>query len=107
MADSLVVYKQRTNIFEFIFFGQDLSQDVLTSQIRRGQSSNSHKIAEFDIRPRTDGKDGRYIFTIDDSELENIPDVVGWLDIKRVSGGEPLAVLESPIPVTFQRALVD
>lgn len=103
----LTVYKQRTNIYEFVFFGMDLSEDVITSQIRRGRSTTSHKIVEFEIRPKTDGKDGRFIFTIDDSNLQSITDVMGYLDIKRMSGGEPLPVLESPIEVVFQKALVD
>lgn len=100
----ITVYKKRTNTKE-VWFGADYSDDELVSEIRVAADDESELIASWSIEPKTDGVDGKYIFTIDDSDLpSDIPDK-GYMDIKRISAGEPLAVHKGYIVVDFQEVV--
>lgn len=104
MADEIIVHKGRTVILP-VQLSYDVSQDTIRSQIRKGRSVTSAIIAEWAVSFRTDGRDGKLIFRLDDAVTSEITENMGFMDIKRVTGGEPIAVLESPIPVVFRSVI--
>lgn len=101
---ALIVYKNRTNVIP-VNLGVDVSTDEIVSEIREGKSTASTLIATWDISFDTDGKDGKLIFRIDDSDLDDVSQKFGYMDIKRVAGGEPYPVLKNPIRVVFRNAV--
>lgn len=98
MPKPLVIHKGRTNIIP-VGLGFDVSGDDFKSEIR---DSKSELIAEFEVTFLTDGTDGELILTLDNSESENIDKTYGFMDIKRVSNGEPLSVFNGPLQVVFK-----
>ncbi len=103
---TLNVFKDRTNIVS-VFLGIDVSEDTISSEIRSGKAKTSDLIATWEVSFATDGTDGELVFRIDDSDLDSITAERGYMDIKRVSGGEPYAVLRRPIRVAFKDTVTE
>lgn len=101
MASELRIYKDRTNIIP-VDLGFDVSLDTITGEIRTDKNMESDLLATWDVSFETDGTDGKLILTLDDSVLGEIEVKIGWTDLKRVSGGEPLPVFDDPIKVRFK-----
>lgn len=101
MGSKVVVYKNRTNRLT-VNLGIDVSGDTLTSQIRVDEDHESELIATWVVTFATDGTDGVLLLTLDDTITADISVDTGFMDIKRVSGGEPLAVFDKPLEVSFQ-----
>lgn len=81
-----------------IFLPYLVTGDEITSQIRSGLSVNSSLIAEWTVN--IDPEDGRKLYlTLDDSDTAGIVELVGYMDLKRVTGGEPVQVLDYPLLV--------
>jgi hypothetical protein len=104
MSSHITVRKNRTNIME-VQLAYDVSSEIITSQIRKGRTPEHPLICEWLIRFKNDGKDGSLIFTLDDSVTSEIEDTVGYMDILRISGGEPITVIEFPLIVFFQEVI--
>ena len=104
MSNKLIVYKNRTNIIS-VDLGMDVSGDTITSQIRTEQDPDSALLLTWTVAPVTDGSDGLFTFTADDASTGSVEVDSGHMDIKRVSGGEPFAVFDRPIEVSFQGAV--
>ncbi len=100
----VVVDKGRTVILP-VSLGFDVSQDVFTSQIRVTKSSTSTLIATWVVTFATNGTDGELILTLDDSVTTSITQSIGYMDLKRVSGGEPLPVFNEPLEVVFNNVV--
>lgn len=100
-GEILVVYKNRTNIVP-VSMGIDVSGDTITSEIR---TVSGTLIATWSVAFASDGTDGELVFTLDNSAVSSITHQTGVMDIKRVSGGEPLPVFERPIEVEFRNAI--
>lgn len=94
------VHKGRTNILT-VDLGYDVSGDTLTSEIRVSANQTSPIIATWAVSFATTGVDGRLILRLDNSATVNIEHANGYMDIKRLTGGEPVPVFAQPIPVTF------
>lgn len=101
MAGELIVYKNRTNVVP-VNLGYDVSADTITSEIRVGKNKESTLIATWSVDFLTDGTDGKLILTLDDSDLDTITQKYGYMDLKRVSGGEPLPVFKHVLKVLFE-----
>lgn len=101
MTSQLVVHKGRTNVIT-VSMGQDVSADTITSEIRSEPDVDSVLIATWNVAFATDGVDGELILTMDDIITGQIVATGGYMDLKRVSGGEPLPVFEKPLEVEFQ-----
>lgn len=101
MSDSIIVYKDRTNVIT-ASLGIDVSGDTLTSEIR---TESGTLIATWDVVFDSDGTDGELILTLDNSDVTSIGYPSGLMDIKRVTAGEPLAVFEEPIEVEFRETV--
>lgn len=96
------VFKDRTTVVGFKF-PYDLSDSVLTSEIRRGPSDDTPLIATWEIEFTNDGRDGATLFSIDNSVSALIEESYGYMDVKRVVDGEPVPVFDDPLPVEFKR----
>lgn len=103
--DDVVVYKNRTNVL-VVELGVDVSNDEFFSQIREKSNNDSLLLATWTTSFETDGVDGLVRLTLDDSDLQNITAKSGYMDIKRVSGGEPLQVFEV-IKVKFENTVTE
>jgi hypothetical protein len=99
MSD-IVVYKNRTNILT-VSLGTDVSGDIFESQIREKSANDSLLLATWSVAFATDGIDGELVLTLDDSQLTDITARTGYMDIKRITGGEPFAVF-APVKVVFR-----
>lgn len=98
---SIIVYRHRTTLLS-VSLGYDISNNIVTSEIREGQDLNTGLIATWDVSFRNDGKDGGLVFRIDDSVSSEIAHTYGYMDIKRVVDGEPYNVLNVPLQVLFK-----
>jgi outer membrane translocation and assembly module TamA len=101
MSDAIVVYKKRTNVIT-VSMGIDVSADQITSEIR---TESGALIATWHVTFDSDGKDGELILRLDDSETSGIEYEKGLMDIKRVTGGEPVPVFEMPLEVEFRKSV--
>jgi energy-converting hydrogenase Eha subunit B len=106
MSGQIVVHKGRTNSIS-VGLGYDVSGDVFTSQIRADSDTSSALLATWVVTFATDGSDGELVLSIDDSITREITADRGYMDIKRVSNGEPLAVFDKPVEVIFQGSVTD
>lgn len=103
---TVIVYLGRTNT-KTVDVGADVSGDTITSEIRADKNDpESTLLGTWDVSFLTDGEDGMLVITIDDSELDDIePGTIGWMDFKRISGGEPYPVIKQPIRVRFKASV--
>lgn len=101
MSSSVIVHKGRTNIIT-VSMGFDVSTDIITSEIRAEPERESVLIATWEVDFVTDGTDGELRLTLDDVITAQIKASGGYMDLKRVVGGEPLPVFERPLEVQFQ-----
>lgn len=101
MPQSITIHRNRTNIIP-VSLGFDVSGDTFSSEIRKERDATSLKLAEFVVTFDTDGVDGELILTLDDAVVNLITAHRGYMDIKRVSSGEPLAVFDEPLEVFFK-----
>lgn len=99
--DEIIVYKNRTNTLT-ISLGFDVSTDTFSSEIREKADYTSTLIATWTIAFLTDGTDGELILTLDDSVTSAITAKKGYMDLKRVTGGEPVNVFDEPLAVVFR-----
>lgn len=106
MGNRIIVYKNRTNVIT-VAMGMDVSSDILTSEIREKKEIDSALIAEWDITFATDGVDGELVLTLDDLVVAGITETSGYMDIKRVTAGEPLPVFDKPLYVEFRNVVTE
>lgn len=101
MSGEIVVYKARTNVLT-IGLGYDVSADTLTSQVRSEPDLDAPLLMEWDVAFATDGTDGELVLTVDDLVTSEISANSGYMDLKRVTGGEPVPVFDRPVEVVFR-----
>lgn len=102
MSNEIVVYKGRTNKLS-VSLGVTLVGDTITSQIRALPDSTSTLIATWGVTlTNGTGSDGELTLTLDDTVTSAITANSGYMDIKRVTAGEPVAVFERPLEVVFR-----
>ncbi len=106
MSNHLIVHKHRTNVVS-VDLGMDVSQDTITGEIRTKPDVDSVKICEWLVNFVTDGTDGLLTLTLDESITVQITQELGYMDLKRVSGGEPLAIFDKPLEVVFQGVVTE
>lgn len=102
MTTQVTVWKgRRTKLL--VALGYDVSQDdSLHSEIRADQDRSSELIATWEVAFATDGQDGELILTLDDEATATITRSNGYMDIKRIVGGEPYSAWDEPIEVLFK-----
>jgi len=97
----VTVHKGRTVILP-VSLGMDVSQDIITSQIREDKRRTSQLIATWSVSFDTDGTDGELILTLDNTVTAAITNVIGYMDLKRVTDGEPVNIFDDPLEVVFK-----
>lgn len=98
----LIVHKTRTNVVPVNLGDVDISSDEFTSEIRVDKNPEAELIATWTVTFFTDGTDGKLVLTLDDTVTADITKSTGYMDIKRVSAGEPLDVFSEPLEVLFR-----
>lgn len=101
MSNEIVVYKGRRNVIT-VGLGIDVSGDTFKSQIRSEPELDAPLICEWVITFATTGADGELVLTLDDSITSNIQVNSGYMDLLRISGGEPLPVFDRVVDVVFR-----
>lgn len=102
----IVVQRGRTIVVP-VSMGFNISEDVFTSQIRTEINPESTLIAEWAVTFDTDGTDGELVLTLTDDITAAIVQSVGYMDLKRVSGGTSLPVLADPLEVYFEDVVTE
>lgn len=100
----VIVQKGRTNTVQ-LGLGYDVSNDTFESEIRAEKNHESTHLATWVVSFLTDGTDGELILTLDDSVTSEITKSTGWMDVKRISAGEPLTVFDEPLEVLFKNTI--
>lgn len=106
MYQQVIVNKGRTTKLQ-VGFGFDISGDTFFSEIREEPNRTSTLIVEWTPSFATDGTDGELILTIDDSVSGPVTKSVGYMDIKRVTGGEPVSVFDEILEVLFKESVTE
>jgi len=101
MTTPIIVYKNRTNIVT-VNLGMNVSGDTFSSQIRKTKTAGSTLLATWTVTFQTNGSDGMLVLTLDNSVTSAIVETTGYMDIKRTTAGEPIAVFSEPLEVTFR-----
>lgn len=99
----ITVYKNRTNVKQ-IHLGYDVSGDIITSQVRAKKEIGSLLLFTWTVSLLTDGVDGKLVISVDDSALTDITVKHGYMDLKRMSAGEPLQVFDA-VKVHFRESI--
>ena len=101
MSSKVIVHKGRTNIIR-VSLGMDVSADVFTSQIRSEPDQGAPLLATWDVSFETDGTDGMLVLVLDNLYTTQIHANSGFMDLKRVTGSEPVSVFDEPLEVSFR-----
>jgi hypothetical protein len=101
MPNPVVVHKARTNTV-IVDLGEDVSTDTFTSEIRSEPDHESTLLMTWDVDFESDGTDGRLVLTVDDLITEQITVDSGYMDVKRVTGGQPVPMFDKPLEVIFR-----
>jgi hypothetical protein len=102
--DQIVVYKGRTNTLT-VALGFDVSNDEFSSEVRADKDRGSELLASWNVSFLTDGVDGELVLTMDDSVSNLVTKNIGYMDLKRLSAGEPLNVFDEPLEVWFKEPI--
>lgn len=101
MSNEVIVHKGRTNIIR-VHMGIDVSGDTITSEIRSEPDVDSPLLATWTVAFETTGADGKLILTLDNVITSQISATAGYMDLKRVTGGQPVPVFDRPLEVSFR-----
>lgn len=104
MSNQVIVHKNRTNTI-IVRLGMDISADLFTSEIRTEPNVEGVLVASWNVSFDTDGTDGNLRLVLDNTITSDIDVDSGYMDIKRVSVGEPLPVFDRPLEVVFVGAV--
>jgi hypothetical protein len=105
MANQIVIHKARTNVIT-VSLGIDVTGETLTSEIRTQPEVDSPLVATFVVAV-IDDETGELTLTLDNTVTEGIVVDFGYMDIKRISGGEPLPVFDRPLEVKFRGVVTE
>lgn len=97
----IVVFKNRTTVIP-VSIGHDISDDTFVSEIREEVDPTSELLASWVVSFATDGTDGELVLTLDDTVTSLVEKSKGYMDIKRLSAGEPISVFDEPLEVLFK-----
>jgi hypothetical protein len=101
VSNQLWIYKGRTMVVP-MSLGFDVSNDTFESHIRTEKRRESELIAEWVITFETDGTDGELVLTLDNSVTDLLDESRGYMDVKRITGGEPINVFDEPLEVLIK-----
>lgn len=97
----IIVHKGRTNTLT-VSLGVNVATDTITSEIRAEPDQSSELIATWVVAKVGDGSAGDITLTLDDTATKTIKALSGYMDLKRMKGGEPIPVFDQPLEVEFR-----
>ena len=100
MTNPVVVHKGRTNIIT-VNLGIDVTGDTFESEIRTEPEVTSTLIAPWVVTV-VDAAEGILQLEMDDLVSGQVTVSSGYMDIKRVTGGEPVPVFDEVLDVSFR-----
>lgn len=106
MANEVIVHKGRRNVIS-VNLGYDVSADIITSEIRAAPTRSAPLLATWVVTFATDGTDGELTLTLDDAATETTEADRGYMDLKRLTGGEPVSVFDQPLEVVFRGTVTE
>ncbi|MET0786840.1 MAG: hypothetical protein ABWY25_09055 [Paenisporosarcina sp.] len=106
MSNQVIVHKGRTNTVT-VSMGVNVSGDTITSEIRTEPNQESPLVATWVVTFATNGADGELILKLDDTVTAGIVVDTGYMDLKRVSNGEPIPVFDRPLEVVFRGTVTE
>jgi hypothetical protein len=101
MSNKVIVHKGRTNTL-IINMGIDISERIITSEIRSEPTVESPLLATWTVTFVTNGTDGKLKLMLDDLATSQIDASSGYMDLKRVVAGEAISVFDTPLEVSFR-----
>jgi hypothetical protein len=101
MSNKIIVHKGRTNTL-YVNLGINISADTFTSEIRSEPTQESPLIATWVVSFVTTGSDGKLKLVLDNTHTSQIAANSGYMDLKRVTGSEPVPVFDRPLEVSFR-----
>jgi hypothetical protein len=99
-VDKVIVHRNRTNVIS-VELGIDITGDTITSEIRVHPEHTSVLLATWVVAV-VNAVTGNITLTLDDLITGQIEVDKGYMDIKRVSGGEPVPLFDRPVEVEFR-----
>lgn len=106
MSNQVIVHKGRTNTVT-VSMGVSVLGDTITSEIRTEPDVEAPLIATWIVTFVTDGSDGELILKLDDTVTAGIVVDTGYMDLKRISNGEPIPVFDRPLEVVFRGTVTE
>lgn len=100
-SEKIIVHKGRTCTVP-VSLGIDVSADTLTSEVRSEADQGAPLIMTWVVTKVGGGTTGELLLTVDDTATSGIKENSGYMDIKRVTGAQPVPVFDSPIEVEFR-----
>lgn len=100
MSNLVVVHKNVTNTIT-VDLGMNVTGETFTSQIRTQPDHESPLITTWSVVV-TDAVNGILTLTLDDTLTGQIQEDRGFMDLRRVSGGEPVPCFDRPLEVEFR-----
>lgn len=97
---AVIVHKGRTNSIS-VNLGIDITGETITSEVRSEARVDSPLIMTWAVSV-VDAATGELLLTVDNTITEQIKENSGFMDLKRVSGTEPLPVFDRPLEVEFR-----
>jgi hypothetical protein len=106
MYNPVKISKGRTTTL-LVNLNVDLSDDdsMPTAQVRADKNPTSALLGTWVVNFVTDGVDGKLVLTMDNSQSTGVTRSNGYMDVKRLVGGEPLSAFDEPIPVVFEEVV--
>lgn len=102
MLNQVTVYKDRTNIIP-VSLGFNVVGEIFTSEIREQPDTEAELIATWDVTFEDGtGINGELILTLLSTVASEIEQTSGYMDIKRMTGGQPVPVFDRPLEVVFR-----
>ena len=101
MSNKVIVHKGRTNTI-IVNMGINVSSDTFTSEIRSEPFVEAPLIATWTVTFLTNGTDGKLKLVMDNVVTAQIAASSGYMDLKRVTSGEPIPVFDQPLEVSFR-----
>lgn len=99
MANAVIIHRGLTNTIPLVL-GYDTTGDTISSQVRSGPDRSYPRLLNFEVTV-VDESNGEYTLTIDDTFTSQIVVDTGYMDVLRITGGEPVPVFEEPLQVIF------
>ena len=106
MSDNKVIVHKGRTITLPVDLGIDVTGDTLTSEIRSEPNVSSPLLATWDVTV-DDAATGKLTLVLDNTITASVSVSTGYMDIKRVTGGEPVSVFDEPLEVSFRGVVTE